>query len=106
MKPRLNFIIGCTACGKSAVGFELAKRIGAEILVVDSMKVYRRMNIGTGKPTADRRAEVRYHMIDVVEPSEEFSLSRYIDHASRVIAAIHDRGRLTLAVGGESLYIK
>lgn len=106
MKPRLNFIIGCTACGKSAVGFELAKRIGAEILVVDSMKVYRRMNIGTGKPTADRRAEVRYHMIDVVEPSEEFSVARYIDHASRVIADIHDRGRPILAVGGTALYIK
>ena len=106
MKPRLNFIIGCTACGKSAVGFELAKRIGAEIVVVDSMKVYRRMNIGTGKPTADRRAEVRYHMIDVVEPSEEFSVARYIDHASRVIADIHDRGRPILAVGGTALYIK
>ena len=106
MKPRLNFIIGCTACGKSAVGFELAKRIGAEILVVDSMKVYRRMDLGTGKPTADRRAEVRYHMIDVVEPSEEFSVARYIDHASRVIADIHDRGRPILAVGGTALYIK
>ena len=106
MKPRLNFIIGCTACGKSAVGFELARRIGAEIVVVDSMKVYRRMNIGTGKPTADRRAEVRYHMIDVVEPSEEFSVARYIDHASRVIADIHDRGRPILAVGGTALYIK
>ena len=106
MKPRLNFIIGCTACGKSTVGFELAKKIGAEIVVVDSMKVYRRMNIGTGKPTADRRAEVRYHMIDVVEPSEEFSVARYIDHASRVIADIHDRGRPILAVGGTALYIK
>ena len=106
MKPRLNFIIGCTACGKSAVGFELARRIGAEIVVVDSMKVYRRMDLGTGKPTPDRRAEVRYHMIDVVEPSEEFSVARYVAHASRAIADIQDRGRPILAVGGTALYIK
>ncbi len=106
MKPRLNFIIGCTACGKSAVGYELAKRIGAEILVVDSMKVYRRMDIGTGKPAPERRAEVRYHMIDVVEPSEEYSVARYVAPASRVIADIHARGRPILAVGGTALYIK
>ncbi|MCH8913601.1 MAG: tRNA (adenosine(37)-N6)-dimethylallyltransferase MiaA [Planctomycetes bacterium] len=106
MKPRLNFIIGCTACGKSAVGFELARRIGAEIVVVDSMKVYRRMNIGTGKPTPDRRAEVPYHMIDIVEPSEEFSVARYVDHAAQAIADIQDRARPILAVGGTALYIK
>ncbi len=106
MKPRLNLIIGCTACGKSAVGFELAKRIGAEIVVVDSMKVYRRMDLGTGKPTPDRRADIRYHMIDIVEPSEEFSVARYVDQASQVIADIHDRGQTILAVGGTALYIK
>ena len=106
MKPRLNFIIGCTACGKSAVGFELARRIGAEIVVVDSMKVYRRMDIGTGKPAPERRATVRYHMIDVVEPSEEFSVARYFSQASRAIADIQARGRPILAVGGTALYIK
>ncbi len=106
MKPRLDFIIGCTACGKSAVGFELARRIGAEIMVVDSMKVYRRMDIGTGKPTPDRRAAVRYHMIDVVEPSEEFSVGRYVAQASRAIADVQTRGRPILAVGGTALYIK
>ncbi len=105
MKPRLNFIIGCTACGKSAVGFELARRIGAEIVVVDSMKVYRRMDIGTGKPAAERRTEVPYHMIDIVEPSEEFSVARYVDRASQAIADIHTRGRPILMVGGTSLYI-
>ncbi len=106
MKPRLNLIIGCTACGKSAVGFELAKRLDAEIVVVDSMKVYRRMDLGTGKPTPDRRAVLRYHMIDIVEPSEEFSVARYVDQASQVIADIHDRGQTILAVGGTALYIK
>ncbi len=106
MRPRLNFIIGCTACGKSAVGFELARRIGAEIVVVDSMKVYRRMDLGTGKPKAERRAQVPYHMIDIVEPSEEFSVARYVANASRAIADIQDRGRPILAVGGTALYIK
>ena len=105
MKARLNFIIGCTACGKSTVGFELARRIGAEIVVVDSMKVYRRMDLGTGKPTADRRAEVRYHMIDIVEPSEEFSVARYVVQAAQAIADIQTRGRPVLMVGGTSLYI-
>ena len=105
MKPRLNFIIGCTACGKSAVGFELARRIGAEIVVVDSMKVYRRMDIGTGKPSPERRAEVQYHMIDIVEPYEEFSVGRYFDRASQAIADIQTRGRPILMVGGTSLYI-
>ena len=106
MKPRLNFIIGCTACGKSVVAFELAKRIGAEIVVVDSMKVYRRMDLSTGKPSADRRAEVPYHMIDIVEPSEEFSVAHYVAQASRAIADIQDRGRPILVVGGTALYIK
>jgi len=105
LKPRLNFIIGCTACGKSAVGFELAQRIGAEIVVVDSMKVYRRMDIGTGKPAPERRATVQYHMIDIVERSEEFSVARYVDQASRAIADIQARRRPILAVGGTSLYI-
>ncbi|MCZ6654796.1 MAG: tRNA (adenosine(37)-N6)-dimethylallyltransferase MiaA [Planctomycetota bacterium] len=105
MKPRLNFIIGCTACGKSAVAFQLAKRIGAEIVVVDSMKVYRRMDLGTGKPATERRAEVPYHMIDIVEPSEEFSVARYCEQASLAIADVHARGRPILMVGGTSLYI-
>lgn len=106
MKPRLTFIIGCTACGKSAVGLELAERLGAEILVIDSMKVYRRMDIGTGKPTAQQRARVSHYMIDIVEPWEEFSVARYVALAEQSIAGIHARGKPILVVGGTALYIK
>ncbi len=106
LKPRLTFIIGCTACGKSAVGLELAKRLGAEIIVIDSMKVYRRMDIGTGKPTSQQRARVPHHMIDVVEPWEEFSVARYVAMAEQSIAGIHAHSKPILVVGGTALYIK
>lgn len=106
MRAKLTFIIGCTACGKSEVAFELARRAGAEIVVVDSMKVYRRMDIGTGKPSAAQHAAVSYHMIDVVEPSEEFSVARYVSLADRAIADVHARGQSIVVVGGTALYIK
>lgn len=106
MKPGLTFIIGCTACGKSAVSFELARQLDAEIIVVDSMKVYRRMDLGTGKPSAEKQAAIPYHLIDVVEPSEEFSVARYVPMADRAIAEIHTRGKQILVVGGTALYIK
>ncbi len=106
MKPQLTFLIGCTACGKSAVGSELARRLEAEIVVSDSMKVYRRMDIGTGKPTPQQQAEVPYHMIDVVEPWEEFSVAKYVAMAEQAVADIHKRGRRILLVGGTALYIK
>jgi len=106
MRPRLTFIIGCTGCGKGSFGRELARRIGAEIVSVDSMKVYRRMDIGTAKPSAEASAAVNHHMIDVVEPSEPFSVAEYVTRAQAVIADIHTRGRPILVVGGTPLYIK
>ena len=103
---KVIFILGCTACGKAAVGRELARRIGGQIVSVDSMKVYRRMDIGTAKPGPEARQEVRHHCIDVVEPSESFSVARYVEHADRAIEAITAAGDVPLAVGGTSLYIK
>lgn len=106
MPPRITFLIGCTGCGKGALGRELARRIGAEILSADSMKVYRGMDVGTAKPTPTQRQEVPHHLIDVVEPWEEFSVASFLRHAERAIEDITSRGRHVLAVGGTALYVK
>jgi len=103
---KVYFILGCTACGKGALGRELARRVGGQVVSVDSMKVYRRMDIGTGKPTLDQRRDVTHHCIDIVEPSESFSAARFVDHADTAIASIARDGAVALAVGGTSLYIK
>lgn len=106
MQRSLAFLIGCTGCGKGGLGRELARRIGAEIISLDSMKVYRRMDIGTAKPSAEARAEVRHHLIDVVEPSEEFSVAAYVNLAEATISEIRSRGKPILIVGGTPLYLK
>ncbi len=103
---RVHFIVGCTASGKGSVGRALARRAGGQIVSVDSMKVYRRMDIGTGKPTPPQRAEVAHHCIDIVEPSEPFSVAAYLEHADRAVSQIAAAGDAVLAVGGTGLYIK
>jgi tRNA dimethylallyltransferase len=105
MASELIFIIGGTACGKSAVGLELARRLEAEIVACDSMKVYRRMDIGTAKPSAMQQREIRHHLIDVVEPSDSFSAAAYVELADRAIAEIRGRGRPVVVVGGTALYL-
>ena len=75
------FLTGPTAAGKTAVGVGLARQIGAEIISMDSMTLYRDMDIGTAKPTAAERAAVPHHLIDVLEPHEEYSLAQYLDAA-------------------------
>ena len=103
---RVHLIFGCTATGKAKAGLEVANRLGAEIVSVDSMKVYRRMDIGTAKPSPAVRQQVPHHCLDLVEPSESFSVARYIEHADKAIADISSRGRPILVVGGTALYIK
>ena len=103
---RLHFILGCTGCGKAAVGQMLARRLGGQIISVDSMKVYRRMDIGTAKPSAAIRAEIPHHCLDLVEPSEGFSVAEYVDRADAAIETITAAGAIPLAVGGTSLFIK
>jgi len=100
------FIIGCTGSDKGGVGRELARRTGGEIVSIDSMKVYRRMDIGTAKPSVEVRREIPHHLIDIVEPSEEFSVAEYLKHAERAIADIRNRGRPVFVVGGTPLYVK
>ena len=106
MNNQMILILGVTGSGKGKVAFELAKQIGAEIISVDSMKVYRRMDIGTAKPPKEVREQVEYHLIDVVEPSEQFSVGRFLDLADEAISDIKGRGKNVIAVGGTALYIK
>ncbi len=99
-------ILGVTASGKGQLAFSLAESLGAEIISVDSMKVYRRMDIGTGKPPKEAREQLQYHLIDVVEPSEEFSVGTFLGLANDAIEQIKSRKRKIIAVGGTALYIK
>lgn len=100
------FLTGATAVGKSQVGLALARRLGAEIISLDSMAIYRGMDIGTAKPTAEEQAAVPHHLIDIVDPSEEFSIERYLDAAHAALAEIKSRGCEVLFVGGTPLYLK
>lgn len=102
----MMLIMGCTACGKGKLAFELARRTGAEILSIDSMKVYRRMDVGTAKPGPEHRRLVRHHLIDVVEPYESFSVGRYVELADTVIADLQKQQRPIIAVGGTAMYIR
>lgn len=106
MAPKLTFIVGCTASGKSGLGYELARHVDGEIVSLDSMKVYRRMDIGTGKPSRRLRQDLPHHLIDVVEPCEDFSVARYVELAERAIEEIDGRGKAIFVVGGTPLYAK
>lgn len=99
-------VLGVTASGKARLGFELARTLDGEIVSVDSMKVYRRMDIGTAKPSKEAQQQVRYHLIDVVEPSESFSVGVFLDKALAAVDDIRGRGKAIVAVGGTALYIK
>ena len=103
--PRTIVIVGPTASGKSALALELARLLGdSEIVSIDSMQVYRRMDIGTGKVTTDERAETPHHLLDLVEPSTEFSVSWFQSEARAVLADLAERGRRAILVGGTGLY--
>lgn len=103
---RKILILGVTAGGKGSLAFELAKRLGGEIISVDSMKVYRRMDIGTAKPSKERLAEIRHHLIDVVEPSESFSVDTFLNLTEKAVNDIQSRNKPVIAVGGTAMYIK
>jgi tRNA dimethylallyltransferase len=98
------YIAGPTASGKSAVALLLAERIGGEIISVDSMQVYRGMDIGTAKPTPAERARVPHHLIDVAEPNESFDAARFIMLASEAHREIVSSGKLPIYCGGTGLY--
>jgi len=106
MGIQVCFLIGSTASGKSDVALELARRTGAEIISIDSMKIYRRMDIGTAKPSAEIRREVAHHLIDIVEPSESYCLGQFVEDADRAIQSIHSRGRPIIAEGGSMMFVR
>jgi tRNA dimethylallyltransferase len=98
-------LVGPTAAGKTELALALADRLGAEVVSADAMLVYRGMDIGTAKPTPEERARVPHHLVDLVDPSEEFSVARFQPLARAAIAEVLDRGRLPLLVGGSGLYL-
>ena len=99
-------ILGVTASGKGRLAFDLAQSLDAEIISIDSMKVYRRMDIGTAKPPQEARQRIKYHLIDMVEPSDSFSVAAFLDAASEAIKQTKSRKKKIIAVGGTALYIK
>ena len=98
-------IAGPTASGKTALAVELAKEFNGEVVSCDSMYVYRRMNVGTAKPTIVEMDGIVHHMIDVVEPDEDFSVSRYCEMASPIVDDIIARGKTAIIAGGTGLYM-
>jgi tRNA dimethylallyltransferase len=104
--PRPLLLAGPTAVGKSAIALLLAERLGGEIISVDSMQVYRGLDIGTAKPSPADRARVPHHLIDAVELTESFDVVRFVQLAHRAVADIQSRGRVPILCGGTGLYFK
>ena len=98
-------IAGPTASGKTALAVELAKELNGEVVSCDSMQIYRRMDIGTAKPTMEERQGIVHHMMDVAEPDEDFSVSRYCQMAGPIVDDIVARGKTAIIAGGTGLYM-
>ncbi len=105
-KPKVVVICGPTGIGKTSVGIRLAELLGGEIISADSMQVYRYMDIGTAKPTADEQKRVFHHMIDIVDPDEDFDAVRFAEMAREKVMQLYQRGVRPFVVGGTGLYIK
>lgn len=105
MKPDILVVCGPTASGKTALAAELALRLDGEVVSADSMQVYRRMDIGTAKPTPGEMRGVPHHMLDVADPWENYSVARYVEEAVPIVDGILARGRLPIVAGGTGLYI-
>ena len=106
MKPKIVIVLGPTAVGKTELALAVAPKVNAEIVNADSQQVYRYLDIGTGKPSKPERERVRHHLIDVVNPDEDFNAARYRQLAAASIDEIHKRGAKVLVSGGTGLYLK
>ena len=105
MSKKVLVIVGPTASGKTRLGVELAELLNGEVVSADSMQIYRRMDIGTAKPTPEEIRGIPHHMIDVAEPWEDYSVARYVQDAVPAVEDILARGKLPLIVGGTGLYV-
>ncbi|MFQ5787929.1 MAG: tRNA (adenosine(37)-N6)-dimethylallyltransferase MiaA [Thermodesulfobacteriota bacterium] len=105
-KPRLLVILGPTAIGKSRAAIEIAKRVNGEIISADSLQVYRYLDIGTAKPTKDERIEVAHHLIDIIDPDEEFNSGIFKKSAKSVISKLEETQTKIIVVGGTYLYVR
>ena len=106
IKPRVLGFVGATASGKTSLALQVAKELPSEIICMDSMQIYRKMDIGTAKPTAQEQAVAPHHMLDLVDPTDSFSVAAYVDKAHKVIADILGRGNIPILVGGTGLYLQ
>lgn len=105
-RPKVLAIVGPTASGKSALGMALAERLHGEIVCMDSMQIYKRLDIGTAKATQAERAKIPHHMLDIVEPTETYTVARYAEDAQGILAEITERGALPILVGGTGFYLQ
>ncbi len=103
---RAWFLVGPTASGKSAIALEIAKRVELEIIALDSMTLYRHLDIGTAKPSLGDQAQVRHHLLDELDPTQSATIDWYLDRARTVVQDIEARGKQALFVGGTPLYLK
>lgn len=106
MNDILLCLVGPTASGKTAVAVELASRLGGEIVSADARQVYRRLDIGTAKPTAEERARAPHHLVDVVDPDDAYHAGRFVRDAERALVEIRSRGRRPIVAGGTGLYVR
>ena len=105
MSKKIAVVCGPTACGKTALAVELALALDGEVVSADSMQVYRKLDIGTAKPAGEEKKGVPHHMLDVADPSEDWSVARYVMDAAPIVDDILSRGRLPIVAGGTGLYI-
>lgn len=105
MKKKLFVLVGPTAIGKTDISIELAKRLNGEVISADSMQVYKHMDIGTAKVTVPEMDNIPHHLIDIIDPTEEFTVSNYKDKAKKLIEEINHNNKLPFLVGGTGLYI-
>ncbi len=105
MKHKLIAIVGPTASGKTRLSVELAKELGGEIISFDSMQIYRGMDIGTAKPTMEERQGIVHHMLDIADPREDYSVSRFVEEADKLLQELLSQEKNVILVGGTGLYI-